>query len=72
MFVYRLSTSSAIRKVCGGDVVCARVCKMSRELSTKDGTDFIKGCRRLSMCADAVCVGPEVHETMGRTFKGFL
>ena len=45
---------------------------MSRELSIKDGTDLIKGCRRLSIYADSVCVGPRVHESMGQTFRGIL
>ena len=32
--------------------------KISSEFRTKEGTDLIKGWRRLSRYADAVCVGP--------------
>ena len=37
-------------------MVCERVCKICRELSIKEDTDLIRGCKRLSVYAGAVCV----------------
>ena len=65
IFVYKLSTCNVIRNVWGGSVVCARVFKICKELSIKEGIDLISGCKRLLIYADAVCVGPRVHETIG-------
>lgn len=72
MFVYRLSTSSVTRYVWGGNAVRSSMCNMSMELRTKEGTDLIKGWSNLSRYAEAVCVGPNVHETMGLIFNGVL
>ena len=42
------------------------------EFPRKDFVFFMCGCKSLSRKAEAVRVGPLVHEIIGQSFKGFL
>ena len=72
MLVYRDSISKVIKYASLGTVVWLKICIRSVELLIYDLVAFIYGYKNLSSSAEAVHVGPLVHEMIGRSFRGVL